>query len=1225
MKECYAFYLFRTLALIVFVVLPRLSFGQLGVDMETTDNTNCNGAPCDYNGPSILINELMLSPTTNDGSMWGGSASQKGEWIELYNPNICESVDISCFYLGNNANDGAAYPGGYVIPPGTIVPAAGFALIRGVNAAAVPANRLVQNGGNVVELVVTGDGVCVGGGTRLWFPNSGGWFAFYDNNGIPQDAVSWTSASNVDKYPCTPDLSGCGFTGSLPNYEEFPADRKNYILSTDPSNSQGKSVRRIPDGGVWSGIGNPTYATCNSVCINPQNIVCNGTAIAEPHGGTPPYTYAWNDSKAQTSQTATQLCAGEFCVIITDVLGNIFEQCVTVDDVSYDLLISADICVGETYTLPNNTTVSESGEYPVLLHTGQGCDSLVTVSLVVHPNYSFELDPQICPGDIYTLPDGAEVSQTGTYYANFQTLAGCDSIYTVNLVVSNPINILVEAEICDGNTYELPDGSEVTNPGLYEVLMSGGVSCDTLYKINLDFYSGFQITADELNPITCFGEDDGNILLNIIGSTEPYTYTWSDGVDHGSQASSLEPGEYSVLVTDTHGCESEAEFEIVEPEPISISASANELICFGSPSELIASANGGTGLYTYQWSHTASNDANVTVNPQENTTYAVFAIDANNCESESFTLEVSVINMYSDSLDVSSSDSICIGDDTSVTATYNGDYPPYTYTWSHGLPTGPGPHSISPNETTVYTVTVQDDCGNEVTKNIPITIMSLPVGELATLTDISCFGLNDGVAQISVSEGTPGYSFTWSDGQDHGAIGQGLTAGMYQVNISDVYGCEDDISFEITEPEVLDITLSGDTLICVGSESDLVAQATGGVGSINYIWNHTVDNSGEISVSPSEDNSYSVYAQDANGCKTLSLEIDISVIDMYPGLLQVSGDTAICPGESVSIFGTYAGNYPPYGYAWSEGLGTGAGPHSVSPTETTTYAVTVSDACGNSLWANVLVSLFENPQVEIPNDLISGCSPLEFELFDPINTGSGFTHDWRFSNGTRKFGNPVDASLESPGIYEVRLFVTSPDGCTASSENTMVIEVYESPIADFSASRWSTGIDDPNIVFTNTGSGFTSSSWHIVNAIIEDQSQISYTFPDTGKYNIQLFLENEFGCRDSITKRVSIEVVYDIDIPNAFTPTGTGDNPNYDPTSTSNTVFYPFSKYVVEYEMNIFNRWGELIFESTEFQKGWNGTYRDKPCPQDVYVYKIVMMHADGNKVTKVGDVTLFR
>src|SRR5690554_6151468 len=106
-------------------------------------------------------------------------------------------------------------------------------------------------------------------------------------------------------------------------------------------------------------------------------------------------------------------------------------------------------------------------------------------------------------------------------------------------------------------------------PGTYQVTMSGGdVACDTLYTINLGLYPDFQITADELHHISCFGEVDGSISLNIAGSTEPYTYAWSDGIAHDAQATNLEAGEYTVAVTDTRGCKSEAEFEIIEPEPV---------------------------------------------------------------------------------------------------------------------------------------------------------------------------------------------------------------------------------------------------------------------------------------------------------------------------------------------------------------------------------------------------------------------------------------------------------------------------------------------------------------------------------------------------------------------------------------------------------------------------------------------------------------------------------
>lgn len=1227
MEKRYTFHYFSVLVFGILGLLPFHVFGQLDADLSSTENTNCDGSPCDYDGPSILINELMMSPDSHDGSMWGSNSDQRGEWIELYNPNICEPIDISCFYLGNNAKDsGSPYPGGYVIPSGTVVPPAGFAMIRGLNAPAVPAELLVENGGNVVELIVNGDGVCLGGGSRLWFPNVGGWFAFYDNNGVPQDAVSWGNQDNLDEYPCVPTLTGCGFSGSLANYNEFPNDRKSFILSSSAKDHQGMSIRRIPDGGTWDGPGTPTYAICNSECVNPQFINCNGTATAIPQDGTPPYTYLWNDSRTQTTQTADQLCAGEYCVTITDDLGNSVVQCVTVDDVSYDFNISDAICAGENYTLPDNSVVDEAGEYPVLLHTGHGCDSLITVSLELYPTYKLELNPQICTNHTYTLPDGTEVTQSGTYVVDFQTIHGCDSIYTVNLTVSDPIQIAVNVNICQGDTYTLPDNSEVSTEGHYEVLVAGDpTSCDTLFSVNLAFYPAFGIDVDEFKNISCFGENDGSVSLDISGSGIPYTYAWSDSLNHGAQATDLKPGDYLVEITDVNGCKADTSFQIEEPSLVSITASADNLICLGSQSELLAEANGGTGDFTYYWDYVASSDPITSVNPSSDTTYTVYAADENGCKTDTVLLDVAVISMNVDSLEIIPGDSICAGGETSIATNYHGFYPPYTYTWSHGLPDGPGPFTVSPDQTTIYTVTVSDDCGNVVLKEIPVVVRALPVAEIDSIANVSCFGLGDGMANISVSEGSPDYVFVWSDGQDHGANSHDLIPGSYEVQISDIHGCETEISFDIAEPLPLDITLSGDTLICPGEETQLTALASGGTNTLSYHWGHTTADSDIVLVNPDENSTYSVYAEDGNGCTTDPLEIAITVMKMDMGLLTISNDTSVCPGQSASIFGSYSGNYPPYNYQWSEGLGTGEGPYLVSPSESVSYALTVSDICANELTANVDVHLFENPEVVLPDDLLSGCSPFEINLFDPINTASGYLHQWQIENAESYFGNPVNFSLDVPGIYQLSLSVTSPEGCTAKSGNTIPLEVYDIPSASFSASPWSTGIDEPEISFIDLSSGSVFSLWNIENNFFENQNEVNYSFPDTGRYAVQLLVENEFGCRDSVTHWVTITIDHNVDIPNAFVPNPLGDNPYYDPKSTSNTVFYPFSEYVIDYQMSVFNRWGELIFESTEKEKGWNGTYHDKPCPQDVYVYKVELEFADGKRVTKVGDVTLFR
>jgi gliding motility-associated-like protein len=410
------------------LLFSGLGHAQMTSQFSSTLNTNCLGQPCNYEGPSILINELMISPLADDGSISGpGIGLGRGEWIELYNPNLCEPVDISCFFLGNYTNEGS---GGVRLPDNLIVPPGGFVMVRGINVAPVPSNLLVANGGNVLEVIVppnvTDEGVCCAG-PRVWFPNAGGWFAFYDTAGNAQDAVSWASSASVDFAPCAPASTMCPAIADLPSYTNIPDDRKNYASPLNASSHQGNTIRRIPDGGPWSSTGAPTYAVCNVLpCATVGESTCTGTSTITVSGGQAPYTFLWSDSQLQMTQTAVGLCAGVYEVTVTDNAGNtqVFE--VTIEDFvpTVTLDVANEYCVYDAdVPLTNFSPTPQPSEFGEITGTGVN-------------------------GGVFS-PSGAEVGTHIITYT-FIDLNGCTNFATDEIIV-HPIpdvSINVAAEFC---------------------------------------------------------------------------------------------------------------------------------------------------------------------------------------------------------------------------------------------------------------------------------------------------------------------------------------------------------------------------------------------------------------------------------------------------------------------------------------------------------------------------------------------------------------------------------------------------------------------------------------------------------------------------------------------------------------------------------------------------------------------------------------------------------
>jgi gliding motility-associated-like protein len=596
---------------------------NLVANVSVIPNSVCE--PCFYSGPPILINELMISPSVNDGSISGpGPAGGRGEWIELYNPDLCDSVDISCYYLGNSTAEGS---GGFRLPTGTIIPPNGFCMVRGINVDPVPANLLVQNGGNVVEVIVPGEvnelGICCTG-TRVWFPNAGGWFAFYDANGNAVDAVRWGPGNigTLAGQPCISSLPGCSNGTSLLSYNDIPNDLKFYASPADGNSHLGQTIRRMPDGGNWAGIGQPTYSICNDVqnCLTGSLIgYCNGQGTVNVTSGTAPYSYQWDDDLNQTTQTATNLCEGTYNVTVTDanncqeiytiqVITNPFDLSTTVQQpgcLQSNGSISIDpFDASYTYTwLPNVSTTNTASNLP------QGSYQITITQL----NCTF---------------DTTIVLQNPVPFESFfqinQTTCGENNGL---IIVDNTPNSSVFSYTW---TPAISTTNSATNlaPGAYQVSISDN-TCAFDTTITILQSVGLTSVATIYNS-TC-QQANGAIDLDV-SPTGNYTFTWPSGINSTiDSAANLLAGSYLISYTDGI-CTGDTTIQVgTTTPPTDITANITSTQCDENTGIIsLSSTTGGTSPYTYAIDNGTYSSAQLFDSLAQGS-YLISVLDVNNC------------------------------------------------------------------------------------------------------------------------------------------------------------------------------------------------------------------------------------------------------------------------------------------------------------------------------------------------------------------------------------------------------------------------------------------------------------------------------------------------------------------------------------------------------------------------------------------------------------------
>jgi len=265
------------------------------------------------------------------------------------------------------------------------------------------------------------------------------------------------------------------------------------------------------------------------------------------------------------------------------------------------------------------------------------------------------------------------------------------------------------------------------------------------------------------------------------------------------------------------------------------------------------------------------------------------------------------------------------------------------------------------------------------------------------------------------------------------------------------------------------------------------------------------------------------------------------------------------------------------------------------------------------------------PQIEYgpPSE---GCPPLTVEFYNHTVDATQFL--WEFGDGNSSTLVEPIHTYSKPGTYVVKLTADGPGG--RNTREDVVIVVYESPIALFDLTPSVTVIPDDVVSFRDKSSGnIVSWTWDFGDGQQSSEANPTHIYAEAGTYDVNLSVVNDKGCPDSykLTEAVTARVGGKIAYPNAFTPNPGGPSGGvYDPQDPSNFVFFPFTaEGIVEYKLQIYNRWGQLLFESDDVNIGWDGYYKNELCQMGVYIWKARVKFSDGSTKSFVGDVTLLR
>ena len=707
---------------------------------------------------------------------------------------------------------------------------------------------------------------------------------------------------------------------------------------------------------LWSAQDNPTNGTWNLLLIDDANgfagTLLDWTIVFEPlyqiyYEWTPSAGLSCDDcpdplASPDTTTTYVLRAYDSYGCEVFDTLTIEVKNALPAPVVNCS--VNSDTCITFTWndipgSLGYEVNVDGGGWEPAngsLSHTVCGLNYNQTVSILVHG-----IDE--CDGfdgsASCTTPDCMSASPTLDLLQDVSCFGADDGTIQVSATGPNPPFTFTLGGITN-DTGLFTDLGE----GTYDIVVTTSAGCNSTLQATVSEPAPINLSQVVLNDITCNGDDDGSATVSISGGTYPYAFTWTNGqVD--SIATNLPEGDVDVLVTDANGCSNSLTVTIEEPATLQLTPLSTVVTCNGgADGTATIIPNGGSGAYIYQWDASANSQNTPTADSLAAGMYTVVVTDANGCTATE-TIEVTENSPIT--LMTSTTDASCNGfeDGSATVSASGGGIGFYLYQWD----------AAADNQITAtaanlsvgaYTVTVTDLLNCEAVTTVDVLAPNAMMVDIAT-EPTSCSNLQDGAASVSVSGGTLGYTYAWSDGGAAIPDRDDLSAGVQTVTVTDANGCFEVVPFEILAASAIDLQLSATDANCFdAADGTATVIASGGTGNFTYLWSNNQMTATATGLSAG---TASVTVTDDNGCQEIA---NIPIGEPAELVVDLSSVAADCFGEnSGSATALPSGGTGNYTYQWSNLQNTSTATALVAGN----YAVTVTDANGCTVNGSIAV------------------------------------------------------------------------------------------------------------------------------------------------------------------------------------------------------------------------------------------------------------------------------